>query len=118
MLLETHEALAAGSVASFELHIAVGADASLERIVIVETEADAVLVSLTTVSLGAGAPRGSRRQSSWTARAGSARRRASIIRGRVLPLGWTASTCSPASATRNITTVVTHAGMRMGPPTN
>jgi Fe-S cluster assembly protein SufD len=55
VLLETHEALSPGAVASFELQIDVAPGASLERIVIVETEADAVLVSLARVSLGAGA---------------------------------------------------------------
>jgi len=55
VLLETHEALSAGILASINLRIDVAAGASLERIVIVETEADAVLVSLAEVRLGAGA---------------------------------------------------------------
>jgi Fe-S cluster assembly protein SufD len=55
VLLETHEALSPGAVASIELQIDIAAGASVERVVIVESEPDAVLVSVAKVSLGVGA---------------------------------------------------------------
>jgi Fe-S cluster assembly protein SufD len=55
VLFETHEASSAEVLASIDLQIDIAAGASLERIVIVETEAGAVLVSLAQVRLGAGA---------------------------------------------------------------
>lgn len=55
VLLETHEASDPGALASIELQIDMAPGASLERIVIVEAAAEAVLVSAAQVRLGAGA---------------------------------------------------------------
>ena len=73
VLLETHEASDPGALAGIDLRIDIAPGASLERVVIVETDAEAVLVSLAEVSLGAGARfsqtvivEGSRRQRAET----------------------------------------------------
>ena len=55
VLLESHEASSAEALASLELSIDLAPGAGLERIVIVETDAEAVLVSDARVTLGAGA---------------------------------------------------------------
>ena len=109
VLLETHEALSPGAVASIELQIDVAAGASLERVVIVESEPDAVLVSLARVSLGVGA-----RFSQTVIVDGSRRQRAET---RVEHPGHGASTRLDGiyllgdQRHADITTVVTHEGM-------
>lgn len=109
LLLETHEALSPAGLASIELQIDVGAGASLERIVIVETEADAVLVSLAQVGLGPGAQfaqtvivDGSRRQRTETRVDHPGQGAVARLDG-VYLLG--------GQRRADITTVVTHRGM-------
>ncbi|HEY2707516.1 MAG TPA: Fe-S cluster assembly protein SufD [Caulobacteraceae bacterium] len=108
VLLETHEA-SAGAVASHELMIDLEPGASVERVVIVETEADAVLVSVARVSLGAGArfsqtviTDGSRRQRTET-------RVAHPGEGAAVRLDGVYLLADQRHA--DITTVVSHAGM-------
>jgi Fe-S cluster assembly protein SufD len=109
VLLETHEALSPGALASLELRIDIAAGASLERVVIVEAEADAVLVSEARVSLGAGA-----RFSQTVVVAGSRRQRSET---RVEHPGQGASARLDGiylladQRHADITTVVTHDGM-------
>jgi Fe-S cluster assembly protein SufD len=109
VLLETHEALSPGVLASLNLQIDVAAGACLERIVIVETEADAVLVSLAEVNLGAGA-----RFSQTVVVDGSRRQRAETHvehpgQGAAVRLDGVYLLANQRHA--DITTVVTHAGM-------
>ena len=109
VLLETHEALSPGAVASIELQIDIAPGASLERVVIVESEPDAVLVSLARVSLGVGA-----RFSQTVIVDGSRRQRAET---RVEHPGHGASTRLDGiyllgdQRHADITTVVTHDGV-------
>ena len=109
VLLETHEALSPGAVASIELQIDIAPGASLERVVIVESEPDAVLVSLARVSLGVGA-----RFSQTVIVDGSRRQRAET---RVEHAGHGASTRLDGiyllgdQRHADITTVVTHDGV-------
>jgi Fe-S cluster assembly protein SufD len=108
VLLETHEA-SAGALASHELMIDLAPGASLERVVIVETEADAVLVSVARVSLGAGA------RFSQTVITDGARRQRTETRvahpgeGAAVRLDGVYLLADQRHA--DITTVVTHAGM-------
>ena len=109
VLLETHEALSPGAVASIELQIDIAPGASLERVVIVESVPDAVLVSLARVSLGVGA-----RFSQTVIVDGSRRQRAET---RVEHPGHGASTRLDGiyllgdQRHADITTVVTHDGV-------
>jgi Fe-S cluster assembly protein SufD len=109
VLLETHEAQSPEALASLDLRIEIAPGASLERIVIVETEAEAVLVSLARVRLGAGA-----RFSQTVVVDGSRRQRTET---RVDHPGQDASARLDGiyllrdRRHADITTVVTHAGM-------
>ncbi|MFO1012522.1 MAG: Fe-S cluster assembly protein SufD [Caulobacteraceae bacterium] len=109
VLLETYENAEGGALAFVQLEIEIAPEASLERIVICESAADAVLVSQARVTLGAGA---SFKQTVLTS--GARRQR---LETRVEHPGQGASArldglyVNALQAHSDITTVVTHEGV-------